>query len=372
MAAQVVVAQTTTVGLNGSVRAGDKTPITQAAVTVVHQPSGLRRAVLTDARGEFAFAELMAGGPYIIQVSQPGYKPQLAENVFLSPEKPSNLAFTLLKPGAPAPGRASGQGATKAATAAKPGTTAYIEQVPRTSTRPVPAGATASIAPASAPAAARPAMPAPASTTAADEPPRTYRYTAPRPNYRAAAVAKAAPKGVAPAVSGHYDAKSGNYIYETGAPATLKLAGGGKLEGVGISSTESLLHRFITDAQAQVDTVDLTKGWINFDRVFFEPGKASLTKESMQQLRNIAALLHAYPNTRIKIGGYTDSTGTYKVNRQLSEARARSAWAALVDLGIGASRMDARGYGPRYAIAPNTTEEGRAMNRRLSIKVLQK
>ena len=121
----------------------------------------------------------------------------------------------------------------------------------------------------------------------------------------------------------------------------------------------------------QVDTVDLTKDWYNFNRVYFEMGKAMLTTTSLGQLRNVAALLRAYPKARIKLGGYTDSTGTYQINKQLSETRARTASANLVEMGISPSRIEARGYGPRYDIADNTTEEGRAKNRRLSVKILE-
>ena len=147
---------------------------------------------------------------------------------------------------------------------------------------------------------------------------------------------------------------------------------GTSIANVGVNSTESLLHRFLSDPAKQVDTLDLSHGWYNFDRVFFETGKATLTPESISQLRNVVTLMRAYPSARVKIGGYTDSTGTYKVNKMLSEARARTAWASLVEMGISPARIDARGYGPRYGIAPNGTEEGRAMNRRLSVKVLAK
>ncbi len=175
-----------------------------------------------------------------------------------------------------------------------------------------------------------------------------------------------------PVVPGHYDAQTGNYIYDTGATTTLRLANGGTIAGVGTNSTESNLYRFLSDSHMQVDTVDLTRGWYNFDRVYFEAGKATLTAESLRQLRNVATLLRAYPAARIKLGGYTDDTGTYKVNKALSEARARTAWASLVEMGVSPGRIDARGYGPNYSIASNATEGGRAMNRRLSVKVVQK
>jgi len=173
-------------------------------------------------------------------------------------------------------------------------------------------------------------------------------------------------------VPGHYDDKSGHYLYDTGAPATLKLPGGASIANVGVNSTESLLHRFLSDPIKQVNTLDLSRGWHNFDRVFFEIGKATLPPKSMSQLRNLVTLMRAYPTTRVKIGGYTDSTGTSKVNKILSEARARTAWASLVEMGLSPARIDTWGYGPHYAIAPNTAEEGRAMNRRLSVKVLVK
>ncbi|MCC3159320.1 OmpA family protein [Hymenobacter sp. 15J16-1T3B] len=328
----------------GSVQSIESQGVSKALVTVVHVPSGAKKATTTDGSGKFVLANLTAGGPYVVQVSQPGFQSRVADNVFLTTDQPTKLTFTLTRPGDKSAARASASTAT-----------------PREATAPAPVAA-----PLPAPQLTA-QVAAPASGASAGEPARTYAYK-PRAAYTPR---KPAPV-VKPATSGHYDAKSGNYIYETGAPVTLKLAGGSQLSGVGQMSTESLLYRFITDPAAQVDTVDLTRGWVNFDRVFFEPGKATLTPDSRVQLGHIAQLLRAYPNVRIKLGGYTDSTGAYKVNRLLSEARAQAAWATLVEMGVGASRMDARGYGPRYAIAPNTSEEGRAMNRRLSIKVLQK
>ncbi|GAB2952107.1 hypothetical protein GCM10027048_16440 [Hymenobacter coalescens] len=332
-------------------QSADQQALPQAAVTVVHLPSGTKRVTTTDATGRFALAELVAGGPYVLQVSRAGFQPQLADNVFLAAGKSTSLTFVLGQPTAggkaTATRRATAREAAPSASAAA-ATPTYIKQVPRLDEA------------ANQPVSAAPLAPA------AAEPPRTYAY-APKKN----TPRRPAPK-VTPATPGHYDAKTGNYIYHTGASTTLTLAGGGRLTGVGVQSTESLLHRFITDPAAQVDTVDLTKGWLNFDRVFFEPGKATLTPDSRVQLGHIAQIMRAYPKVRIKIGGYTDSTGTYKVNKLLSEARAQAAWAALVELGISPGRMDARGYGPRYAIAGNATDEGRAMNRRLSIKVLSK
>jgi K(+)-stimulated pyrophosphate-energized sodium pump len=72
---------------------------------------------------------------------------------------------------------------------------------------------------------------------------------------------------------------------------------------------------------------------------------------------------------RVKIGGYTDSTGNPDTNRKLSEDRASSVVAELTRLGISGDRLEAQGYGAEHPIGDNATEEGRAMNRRISIRV---
>ncbi len=152
----------------------------------------------------------------------------------------------------------------------------------------------------------------------------------------------------------------------------MRLPHGQQLRGVGSQSTESQLYQFLNDPRQQVDTVDRTRGWISLDRVFFTTGQATLTPESRHQLKNIALMLQSYPQMRLKIGGYTDSVGTYQMNRQLSEARARTAWTTLVEMGVSPNRLEARGYGPNYPVASNLTAAGRAMNRRLSLRVLVK
>ncbi|GAB3878284.1 hypothetical protein GCM10028824_39890 [Hymenobacter segetis] len=380
--------------LMGSVQSDSQAPLPGAAITVIHLPSGVRHAAATDAAGRFMVANLMVGGPYLIRVGEGGYRPQTVENVFLETGKTANFTVTLNKLG-DAPAKANNNrnipassptlalaneavvGGPVLVTAlsapahtvrpvanAKP-TAAHVASTPAA---PMPAPVAAApvatpVASIALPPAATTATPnAPASAAPSRYPRYNNHYPARRPAARVAD----------PIVPGHFDAKTGNYLYETGQPTTLKLPGGATVTNVGANSTESYLFRFLSDPQVQVDSVDLTRGWYNFDRVYFEAGKATLTPESVSQLRNIATLLRAYPNARVKLGGYTDDTGTYKVNKALSEARARTAWASLVEMGVSPSRLDARGYGPNYSIASNATEEGRAMNRRLSVKVLQK
>ena len=402
-------AQVATLSLMGNVQSEDQQALSGAAVTVIHVPSGVRHAAASDRAGRFMIPNLMVGGPYMIRVGEGGYRPQTVENIFLEAGKTANFTVVLNKLngengknrnnrnaipavdpngttialaneavvggpvlmtiGTKQPQYAGNNGAARTAPAPVASAAPMAAPTPagRNATA-MPAGAGAPVSRAAAPVAAAPApamAAAPAPETARPASRYTRRPYTPNRPYVAKKVAD-------PIVPGHFDAKSGNYIYHTGPLTTLKLANGTSLANIGANSTESNLNRFLADPTAHVDTTDLTNGWYNFDRVFFTPGKATLTPESMEQLRNIAAILKSYPNARIKLGGYTDSTGTYKVNKQLSEARARTAWASLVDMGISPSRIDARGYGPRYSIAANDTEAGRAMNRRLSVKVLKK
>ena len=183
----------------------------------------------------------------------------------------------------------------------------------------------------------------------------------------ARAAAAPAPNGP----NGRYDDASGNYIYDTGQPLILRLADG-TTQKVGANSTENRLYMFLADPAQQVDSINRTKGWINFDRVYFEPGATTLTDESFMQLRNVASILNTFPNSVVKIGGYTDSTGAPLKNFQLSEERAKTAMLAIAGMGVDINRVQAKGYGGKYFITPNTTAEGRALNRRISIRVLKK
>jgi outer membrane protein OmpA-like peptidoglycan-associated protein len=112
--------------------------------------------------------------------------------------------------------------------------------------------------------------------------------------------------------------------------------------------------------------------WFEFDRLNFETDSAVIRPESRDQMRNIATILRAYPATRVKIGGYTDNSGSPDANRQLSQARAEAVCDALEGLGVDPSRVQAEGYGDQHPVADNNTAEGRAKNRRVAILVTQK
>jgi outer membrane protein OmpA-like peptidoglycan-associated protein len=131
---------------------------------------------------------------------------------------------------------------------------------------------------------------------------------------------------------------------------------------------ENKLIAFIEDAGRPVDD----KTWFTFDRLTFDTGKATLKPESQEQLKNIAEILKAYPKVAIKLGGYTDNTGDSKANLTLSQQRADTVMADLVKLGVDAGRLKAEGYGQEHPVADNSTEEGRAKNRRIDLRVTAK
>jgi OOP family OmpA-OmpF porin len=131
---------------------------------------------------------------------------------------------------------------------------------------------------------------------------------------------------------------------------------------------ENNLITFIEDKNKAVDKTT----WFNFDRIAFETGSAKLSAESLEQIKNLGEILKAYPNVNLKIGGYTDNTGDAKLNLKLSQDRAAAVKAAIVSEGVAAARLDAEGYGSEHPVASNDTEEGRAQNRRIAVRVSKK
>jgi OmpA-OmpF porin, OOP family len=130
---------------------------------------------------------------------------------------------------------------------------------------------------------------------------------------------------------------------------------------------ENRLLTFIVSPQRPDTTT-----WFDFDRLLFETGSATLEPQSDDQLRAVAAILKAHPNAYVKIGAYTDNVGDPADNLKLSEERAANVRAQLISLGVEPGRLEAEGYGEAHPVADNSTEGGRAMNRRISMLVTQK
>ena len=146
-----------------------------------------------------------------------------------------------------------------------------------------------------------------------------------------------------------------------------KLSSGFELRGDSTGIERGLVE-FI-ESGAPVDKTT----WFNFDRLTFKTGSAELDMDkSTDQLNNIAEILKAFPLAGLKIGGYTDNTGDEAANMTLSKARAETGMNALTGLGIEKGRLEAEGYGSQHPVADNATEEGRAKNRRIAVRVTKK
>ncbi len=103
--------------------------------------------------------------------------------------------------------------------------------------------------------------------------------------------------------------------------------------------------------------------------VQFELGKATLKSESYSILNQIADIMRKYPDYNLSIEGHTDNTGSSDVNHKLSHSRARACYEYLIQRGIPASRMTAKGFGQSRPIADNSTYSGRTLNRRVEFNL---
>ncbi|MBI34366.1 MAG: hypothetical protein CMP67_03280 [Flavobacteriales bacterium] len=117
---------------------------------------------------------------------------------------------------------------------------------------------------------------------------------------------------------------------------------------------------------------------IVLNNVFFEFESYDLTRDSRTELNKLFNLLSNNPSIKVEIQGHTDSKGKKSFNKKLSQKRAESVKNYLVKKGINPERVKAVGYGEDQPIAKNTNadgsdnEEGRALNRRIELKILSK
>lgn len=162
--------------------------------------------------------------------------------------------------------------------------------------------------------------------------------------------------------SGHADAAHASHE-----AVKLMLPGNIELEGHK-DGLEDKLVKYISDPVVKLEKAD----WFDFDKITFASGTDKLEGASLAQLKNLSQILVAYPNVKVKIGGYTDNVGDSAKNKELSQRRADGIVAELVKMGVAADRLAAEGYGDTVPLADNATEEGRAKNRRMSLRVTAK
>ncbi|MBB3329809.1 outer membrane protein OmpA-like peptidoglycan-associated protein [Halomonas campaniensis] len=101
--------------------------------------------------------------------------------------------------------------------------------------------------------------------------------------------------------------------------------------------------------------------------VTFGFDSSELTMSARNALNDVASILTQYDDTRVNIGGHTDSTGNADYNQRLSERRAEAVGNYLAQSGVARNRLYMTGYGQSQPVDSNATEQGRAQNRRVEI-----
>lgn len=122
---------------------------------------------------------------------------------------------------------------------------------------------------------------------------------------------------------------------------------------------------------AEVKRVEIKVQATVQDGINFDFGTANLTDDSRRTLAGIHFTMSENPEMAIEIMGHTDIRGTRAFNMTLSRARAQAVVDYLVYRGISHERLLPTGYGPDRPIADNSTDEGRAINRRVEIRSIQ-
>lgn len=145
------------------------------------------------------------------------------------------------------------------------------------------------------------------------------------------------------------------------------IEGGATAPAQEVSLEESFSQLLEKAAEEGADASELK---IELDNVLYSVGKAALKSESFATLDVLVALLTSNADVKIEIDGHTDNTGDAAKNLKLSEDRAHAVYDYLVGHGIAAERLAYKGYGDTQPVASNDTEEGKAMNRRTEVKII--
>lgn len=167
-------------------------------------------------------------------------------------------------------------------------------------------------------------------------------------------------------IKGHLN-ESGDFVYDTGTIQVVELKGGKKIS-IGEGSQLYQMYNLIKNKDQKVLDPNT---WYTIENLYFQTGSSDLKPGSEVQLLNLVEILNAYPNLKVKLGGYTDNTGNEESNQKLSNLRAQTAKLKLLELGIAGDRVEAEGYGSQYPVCEaNDTDECKAKNRRIDVRVL--
>ena len=132
----------------------------------------------------------------------------------------------------------------------------------------------------------------------------------------------------------------------------------------------ALRSRLAEQLNSILQTRDTARGLIiSMSDVLFGTGQYSLMPGTREKLAKVAGILLAYPSLNIQVGGYTDNVGSDSMNQTLSENRANSVRTYLVQEGVIASSVTAKGFGNSFPTVSNDSSSGRQQNRRVELLV---
>lgn len=147
---------------------------------------------------------------------------------------------------------------------------------------------------------------------------------------------------------------------------------GAAVGGLAGGAVGNYLDKQAEELKEVAETTKRTKDGILVDlksQLLFTTDSAVLKPQAVEMVAKLGDILAKYPEDRIKISGFTDSTGSVAHNEELSLRRARSVRDVLHDRGVKIEQMLVEGMGPEQPIASNKTAAGRSQNRRVEIHI---
>jgi len=122
---------------------------------------------------------------------------------------------------------------------------------------------------------------------------------------------------------------------------------------------------------ATVDVVELSPGdAVVLQNIQFEYNSSALTGDSQPGIQMLTEFLQRHPDLKVELAGHTDDVGSTSYNQKLSSDRAEVVRRALIDQGVDAARLTAKGYGATKPLVPNDSEAHRSMNRRTEMIII--
>ena len=136
------------------------------------------------------------------------------------------------------------------------------------------------------------------------------------------------------------------------------------------AQAEQARERLKQQLNQVLQTTETARGLIvNMSDVLFDFNKYSLKPDAREKLAKVSGILLAYPDLKMQVEGYTDNIGSDEYNQKLSEERAGAVRDYLVSQSVTDANVTAAGYGKSDPVADNSTNAGRAENRRVQMVV---